>query len=371
MLNVDFTVQSYSIEEDWVSGISFVPFTYSAPYAGRVPFFPSSGAYAASRAAPANQPYLATPWRAVFSGCCNQFPNPRARLPFALEAWVDLTDVVASPRIVTLPQLWLPPGRSTTVLLCATPLAGRAGLLHMSHGTINYPADDGDPAGLDWDAPDGPPGTAFLPPPADPAASPLCRALVIGALSTPHDTLTVRCAVGAGCLGAGDDAGCAVSTAIVALHLAPAATEAPAAIVGNPLGCAPGAACYLLVSAGDDLSESPQAGSANLALTLGLPGGQPHPNPLEARYRVAVRGAPPPGVLATSPPPRAAGRVVFAPAGAPAARAGVPPGWTPWRLGPVEGTCRAAPSTCQYITDVQVYPPTHRRAPTARWRRTP
>ena len=352
MLDVNFTVQSFSVEEDWITGISYVPFTYSAPYAGKTPYFPPDlPMYVASKDSDSRQPYRTIPWRAVFSGCCNQFVTSTGNTTFSFEAQVDLSNAIASVRIVTLPQLWLTPGLPTRVLLCATPLAGRSSLLQISHGTLNYAKDDNAPATLDWDVVDGPSGTTFQAPDTSPNASPLCRTLVIGVLNGLHDYLTIRCAIGTGCLE-GASTGCAIASHVVALHAAPQTTP-PAAVIGNALGCASGAECYLLVSAGDELSQSQQYGSVNLSLVYGAASGLPYTQPLEVRYKVSMSGMyVPTGLLATSPAPHAEGRVTFAPPNV--AEVGVPAGWTPWHLGPVEGTCRASTSTCHYITDMEV-----------------
>ena len=80
--NYDLTMEvlSFSVEEDWITGVARIPVTYSAPYAGIVPVFPAGDAmYAASTATSSTaQPYSTIPWEARFVGCCRTFQVPTA-----------------------------------------------------------------------------------------------------------------------------------------------------------------------------------------------------------------------------------------------------------------------------------------------------
>eukprot|EP00292_Cryptomonas_paramecium_P003354 CAMPEP_0113673442 /NCGR_PEP_ID=MMETSP0038_2-20120614/6861_1 /TAXON_ID=2898 /ORGANISM="Cryptomonas paramecium" /LENGTH=575 /DNA_ID=CAMNT_0000589903 /DNA_START=275 /DNA_END=1998 /DNA_ORIENTATION=- /assembly_acc=CAM_ASM_000170 len=166
-------VESYSVEEDWISGISKVNVTYSKPYASNIAFFPPSlSNYVASVGSKSTtQPYNSVPWVATFSGCCRQYQSLNSQgtysWPFSIQANVDLTDTLGSPRIVTLPQHWInaPLTESDTVpavlTFCAITVTGPNGLNRSSHGTINYPSDDNQLSTFNWFVVSGPTGANF------------------------------------------------------------------------------------------------------------------------------------------------------------------------------------------------------------------
>jgi hypothetical protein len=220
-------VLSYSVEEDWISGISTIPVTYSQPYAGTVPFFPSSmPAYVASKGKTALQPYQTVPWVATFSGCCRQFRSLNASKveswSFSISAYVDLSDSLGSPRIVAFPQYWIDApaddssAETAALTLCAISTAGPAGMVQHSGGTLNFPADDNSAADFTWSVVNGPSGVYFDPPRSGMVSN--CRILRVPASSrlpnypqpdsndpfvttTPFfNAVTIGCSVGAACI---------------------------------------------------------------------------------------------------------------------------------------------------------------------------
>lgn len=334
-------VLSFSVEEDWISGVSIVPVTYSAPYASKVPFFPADATakYVASAATrDAVQPFTAVPWVATFAGCCRRYPAPDGVWSFKVTAYVDLTNSLGSPRIVTMPEVWL--SQATSALyLCAIPAAGAASMTLASGGTLNYAADDGAPAGMQWQvmgfslrAASGVAAAVSLQEPtgAD-VPNQSCRRFRIAGV--PGDVtgyvgyVTVGCSIGAGCaLG-----GCSLVTADISLSTfaAAAAGQQPAADAGSPFRCTNQAdngdyQCSTLVSAGFPLAQGFH-GYNREALAVGavLVAAYTSPaKPLELRYVVATARRQS-GLLAS-----AQGRVRYAAADSAADSAGLPAGMT-------------------------------------------
>ena len=327
-------VLSYSVEEDWISGISYIPVTYSQPYAGTVPFFPSvMSKYVASKGKNDVQPYRTLPWVATFSGCCRQFQALNASSvlswSFSLSAYVDLSDTQGSPRIVAFPQFWIdaPADESSTALapltFCALATAGTGDMVHRTGGTLNYPADDNQTADFSWFLVSGAPGVAFDPP--SPGMASNCRTLRVPvaaasfpqadpndpfAASTPYfNAVTVGCSIGSGCtLGP-----CSYVTADALVARVPAVDRGRAPTVPST---AAAFSCFLARNARGRLaavrglplsaSASYLSGCLDLAFLYGpSAAGDPLRTALELRYVAATAAAQSPQ-LATAP-----GRVTY------------------------------------------------------------
>jgi hypothetical protein len=115
-------VTSYSIKEDWLMGVSYVEHTYSKPQHSLVPFYPAH--YVARHGDKAkSQPYRSVPWKAEFNGCCRQYIGLGESYNFGIYADVDLDDHIASPRIASMPFLYVYPDASNRISLCALSVA--------------------------------------------------------------------------------------------------------------------------------------------------------------------------------------------------------------------------------------------------------
>ena len=142
-------VTSYSIEEDWLMGVSYVQHTYSKTQHSLQPFYPTH--YVASLGDKSkSQPYRAVPWTAEFNGCCRQHKGQGSSFNFKISATVDLDDHIASPRIVTMPMLNIYPDTTNRIALCALSVAGKDGMVMKTSGTVNYESDDNEPAHYEW-----------------------------------------------------------------------------------------------------------------------------------------------------------------------------------------------------------------------------
>eukprot|EP00292_Cryptomonas_paramecium_P009009 CAMPEP_0113691278 /NCGR_PEP_ID=MMETSP0038_2-20120614/18329_1 /TAXON_ID=2898 /ORGANISM="Cryptomonas paramecium" /LENGTH=257 /DNA_ID=CAMNT_0000612839 /DNA_START=469 /DNA_END=1239 /DNA_ORIENTATION=- /assembly_acc=CAM_ASM_000170 len=217
---VSMKVLSLSVEEDWITGVSYIPVTYSQPYARKSAYFPSSiSSYAAALStASSNQPYQTVPWVAQFVGCCRVLQtlesDQTGAWDFNLTATVDLTDAVGSPRLVTLPVHWIPAPTVDTddsaeaeVEVCA--VLRTPGMLRKSGGTLNFPSDDNQPVALSWQILGPYSDRARLAPPVA-AAAPNCRTVLVKSakrrfLSSSGDSavlvnnLAVAASLGPGC----------------------------------------------------------------------------------------------------------------------------------------------------------------------------
>ena len=142
-------VTSYSIEEDWLMGVSYVQHTYSKPQHSLEPFYPPH--YVASLGDKSkSQPYRAVPWTAEFNGCCRQHKGEGGSFNFRISATIDLDDHIASPRLVTMPMLYIYPDTTNFIALCALSVAGKEGMVMKTSGTANYEMDDHAPAQYEW-----------------------------------------------------------------------------------------------------------------------------------------------------------------------------------------------------------------------------
>ena len=327
---------SYSVEEDWISGISRIPVTYSQPYASTIPFFPPTmSKYVASRSSTAVQPYRTLPWVATFSGCCRQFQSLNASSAyswsFELTAYVDLTNTRGSPRIVSLPILWIdaPPTESTSATVqftfCALATAGISDMVLRNGGTLNYDVDNDHPTTFSWFVASGASGVSLVAATAGAASN--CRAVRVPvtsnlpnfpqqdpdnplAVSTPFfNSITVGCSIGTGCqLGP-----CSYVTADVLIARAPAMDAGTVPTVpstGPAYTCLQTASPSGLLSAVRGLPLSSAAaylpGCFDLAYLYGGGGASsPLRTTLELRYVVATAQAQS-TELATAP-----GRLVY------------------------------------------------------------
>lgn len=130
-------------------GVSYVQHTYSKPQHSLQPFYPSH--YVASLGDKSkSQPYRAVPWTAEFNGCCRQHKGQGSSFNFKISATVDLDDHIASPRIVTMPMLYVYPDFTNYISFCALSVAGKDGMVMKTSGTVNYESDDNEPAHYEW-----------------------------------------------------------------------------------------------------------------------------------------------------------------------------------------------------------------------------
>ena len=336
-------ILSFSVEEDWISGRSVVPVTYSAPYSSKVPSFPADAPanYVASPETAAQvQPYTTVPWVATFAGCCRRYASPDGVWSFNVSAYVDLTNNLGSPRIVTMPQIWLAQAtQGTPVYLCAMAVAGAGSMKLMSGGTLNYPRDDNSPAKMEWKVvgysflttAGASAGVAIQTPDGTELADQDCIRFVITgnplAANGYIGYLTVGCSIGTGCaLG-----GCSLVTADIALNAYPLATvnsgTEPLAAAGSPFRCTNQASntnyiCNTLVSVGSSLATGLNVEN-RLTITDGgllLAAYSSTVKPLELRYVVATRDRQS-GLLAT-----AQGRDRYALTGESSDNSGLPSG---------------------------------------------
>jgi len=151
-------VTSYSIQEDWLAGTAYVEHTYETPYGGKEPFFPPH--YVAStKNKDTQQPYKTKPWDAELVGCCRMNIGLGESYNFKVATTVDLSDHIGSPRIVSLPQIFVRPAGGTAaaptdtpsfINFCALSRAGPEAFVSKSGGTINYDSDDNTEATYSW-----------------------------------------------------------------------------------------------------------------------------------------------------------------------------------------------------------------------------
>jgi len=156
-------VTSYSIEEDWVMGVSYLQYEYPTPYAKKEPLYEIDGMPLHYVSSPddkdSTQPFKTVPWMVEFKGCCRWYEGmtdedvkPDEMLNFNIRATVDLSNHVASPRLVSLPFIYIKPQLSTLLPVCALSAGGKAAMVRKNGGTINYPADDNTAAQFVWSA---------------------------------------------------------------------------------------------------------------------------------------------------------------------------------------------------------------------------
>ena len=324
---LEMEVLSFSVEEDWVTGVSRVPVTYSAPYAARVPYFPAdvTTKYVAStHTKDSTQPYIAVPWVAQFAGCCRQYAASDGSWSFNLTAYVDLTNSKGSTRIVSLPEIWVPPAPNTPttpVYVCAIPVAGMDSLVLMSGGTLNYPKDDMQPAGIKWEVAgfSASPGAYayFNPPPLDAVDCKrdpinckfqLCQQLVVAGVTAPTGKpsgyvgyVTIAVSIGTGC----HYGGCTRVLADIAINSYDIGQAAVPTNLGlsSPFRCnnlGDVYHCRALVSSGLSLLQALDD-KQRLAVEGDILGVQyvSTVKPLELRYVVATKGGQS-GLLASS-----------------------------------------------------------------------
>ena len=150
-------VTSYSMQEDWLAGTAYVEHTFDAPYGGSMPFFPTH--YVASAGnKDTMQPYRTVPWHAELVGCCRKDLGMGQSYNFAIGTTVDLSDQIGSPRIISMPQIFVRPTVSqqsekakTYINFCAVSAAGPAAFVQKTSGTINYAEDDNMAAAYTWE----------------------------------------------------------------------------------------------------------------------------------------------------------------------------------------------------------------------------
>ena len=151
-------VTSFSIQEDWLMGVSYIEHEYPTPYQDKVPLYEIDGQklhYVSSPENRANtQPFRTVPWTAEFTGCCRRF-EPKERGPnspnFSIKATVDLSNHVASPRLVLMPFIFMST-QGMTLSVCALSAGGRKAMVRKNGGTINYTPDDNTPAKFSFSA---------------------------------------------------------------------------------------------------------------------------------------------------------------------------------------------------------------------------
>ena len=154
-------VTSYSIEEDWVMGVSYFEYEYPTPYHSKVPLYEVDGEplhYASSpKDRDSTQPFKTVPWMVEFKGCCRQYegmtiqdPKPDDMINFAIRTTVDLSNHVASPRIVAMPFIYARAQRQMRIPICALSAGGKEAMVRKNGGTINYTPDDNQAATFSW-----------------------------------------------------------------------------------------------------------------------------------------------------------------------------------------------------------------------------
>uniref|UniRef100_A0A6U4NQ56 Uncharacterized protein n=2 Tax=Hemiselmis andersenii TaxID=464988 RepID=A0A6U4NQ56_HEMAN len=363
--DIRMKVTSFSMAEDWISGVSYVHHTYSAPYAGKTPFYPAK--YVASvDNKETSQPYNTVPWTATFSSCCRQFPTAGGALTFSLETTVDLSDMMGSPRIASLPVLWLSSSVPNEVYLCAVPSAGRMSLTRMSGGTLNDESDDGSAAQWSWEVVAGEGGAqAAFPDPPIPTSvfvSGQCSRVRMSTVYTAAiegiwDHVKIRSRLGS-----------ASATADLQIRVLPTAAAAAAAGVAvpkqrsNPFQCTQTDSCQMTVSLG-----LPIDGAIGSSETRVFSGGMSFfheptapQTPLEVRYTV-TRGGMQTSLMATSD-----ARIKYSTTLSGMDHAGLPRGAELSPMSSVPGAERAcsaqvagcpandASTSCKYVTGVEV-----------------
>jgi len=154
-------VTSYSVEEDWVMGVSYLEKEYPTPYHSKVPLYEVNGQPLHYASSPmdkdSTQPFKTVPWTVEFKGCCRQFeaktsqdPKPDSVVNFAIRTTVDLSNHVASPRIVSMPFIFTRAQRQQKIPICALSTGGKEAMVRKNGGTINYPDDDNQTATFTW-----------------------------------------------------------------------------------------------------------------------------------------------------------------------------------------------------------------------------
>ena len=154
-------VQSYSISEDWLMGVSYVEHKYSAPFHSKTPMYSVNGQalnYVSTvEDRDKTQPFQTLPWLVEFKGCCRLHegktsltPRPDEVINFNIKATVDLSNHIASPRLVSMPMLFVYPQRLTKMSICALSAGGPKAMRRMNGGTLNYPDDDNTRAVFTW-----------------------------------------------------------------------------------------------------------------------------------------------------------------------------------------------------------------------------
>ena len=144
-------------------GVSYLEYEYPSPYHSKVPLYEMNGQPLHYVSTPEDrdhtQPFQTVPWTVEFKGCCRWFegktdesPKPDEVLNFVVKATVDLSNHVASPRLVSLPFLNVRVGTQTRMSVCALSAGGKAAMVRKNGGTINYEADDNTPATFTWAA---------------------------------------------------------------------------------------------------------------------------------------------------------------------------------------------------------------------------
>jgi len=154
-------VTSYSIEEDWVMGISYLQYEYPTPFHSKVPLYEMNGQLLHYVSTPddkdSTQPFRTVPWTVEFKGCCRWYegktdlsPKPDEMVNFNIRATVDLSNQIASPRLIVMPFFYTKPQEQSLVPVCALSAGGRAGMVSKNGGTINYRQDDNATARFTW-----------------------------------------------------------------------------------------------------------------------------------------------------------------------------------------------------------------------------
>ena len=140
-------------------GVSYVEYEYPRPYHSKLPLYEMNGKPLKYVSTPEDkdetQPFRTVPWTAEFRGCCRMFPAtpPKAvELSFVIKTTVDLSNHVASPRLVSMPYLYVRSGAATNTPICALSAGGKSAMVRKNGGTINYPGDDNSPATFSWTA---------------------------------------------------------------------------------------------------------------------------------------------------------------------------------------------------------------------------
>jgi hypothetical protein len=142
-------------------GVSYIEHKYSAPYKDKAPLYAVDGKplqYVATKQNREDtQPFMTVPWVVELKGCCrywegktNDSPKPDDMLNFNIRTTVDLSNHVASPRLVAMPILYARAGAGVTIPVCALSAGGPKAMVSKNGGTINYPDDDNRPAKFSW-----------------------------------------------------------------------------------------------------------------------------------------------------------------------------------------------------------------------------
>ena len=149
-------VTSFSIEEDWLMGVSYIEHEYQTPYKEKIPLYEIAGQKLHYVSSPedrdSTQPFRTVPWTAEFVGCCRRFVGKADTSPnFSIKATVDLSNHVASPRLVLMPFIYINT-QGSKLTVCALSAGGQTARVRKNGGTINYTPDDNTPATFKWHA---------------------------------------------------------------------------------------------------------------------------------------------------------------------------------------------------------------------------